>query len=60
VDKILLFNFESNTTEDIKTTLDSKGYGISEKTIYNILSEKGVLKSNFQEQPILKYVFYMP
>jgi hypothetical protein len=46
--------------EDIKTTLDSKGYGISEKTIYNILSEKGVVKSNFQELHILKYVFYMP
>lgn len=27
--------------EDIKTTLDSKGYDISEKTIYNILKEDG-------------------
>lgn len=32
------------SVEDIKTTLDSKGYGISEKTIYNILSEEGFSK----------------
>jgi len=29
------------SVEDIKATLDSKGYGISEKTIYNVLSEEG-------------------
>lgn len=29
------------SVEDIKTSLDSKGFKISEKTIYNILSEEG-------------------
>jgi hypothetical protein len=29
------------SVEDIKTTLDSKGYSISERTIYNTLSDEG-------------------
>ncbi|MHB1922750.1 MAG: transposase [Chitinophagaceae bacterium] len=29
------------SVEDIKVTLDSKGYQLSEKTIYNIISEEG-------------------
>lgn len=32
------------SVEDIKTTLDSKGYAMSEKTIYNILREEGFSK----------------